>query len=158
MLRWHFSVLFSWISFAFERVFAEVIDMDVNSLYNSYWLKVNNYWRRRWELARPVKKQPEQWKKEILDAAKELFLSKGYEETAMIIPESCSLVIPLASRAFLIASPIGVKSKSKWLFLSSISSPPILWKSYPYILQRCGFQLNEVKFLTIGNIISCHKR
>ena len=36
MLRWHFSVLFSWISFAFERVFAEVIDMDVNSLYNSY--------------------------------------------------------------------------------------------------------------------------
>ena len=28
-------------------------------------------------------KQPEQWKKEILDAAKELFLSKGYEETAI---------------------------------------------------------------------------
>jgi hypothetical protein len=36
MLRRHFSVLFSWISFAFERVFAEMIDMDVNSLYNSY--------------------------------------------------------------------------------------------------------------------------
>ena len=34
-------------------------------------------------MARPVKKQPEQWKKEILDAAKALFLSKGYEETAI---------------------------------------------------------------------------
>ncbi len=34
-------------------------------------------------MARPVKKQPEQWKKEILDAAKELFFSKGYEETAI---------------------------------------------------------------------------
>ncbi len=34
-------------------------------------------------MARPVKKQPEQWKKEILDAAKVLFLSKGYEETAI---------------------------------------------------------------------------
>lgn len=34
-------------------------------------------------MARPVKKQPEQWKKEILDAAKELFLTKGYEETAV---------------------------------------------------------------------------
>ncbi len=34
-------------------------------------------------MARPVKKPPEQWKKEILDAAKELFLSKGYEETAV---------------------------------------------------------------------------
>ena len=34
-------------------------------------------------MARPVKKPPEQWKKEILDAAKELFLSKGYEETAI---------------------------------------------------------------------------
>lgn len=34
-------------------------------------------------MARPVKKTPEQWKKEILDAAKELFLSKGYEETAI---------------------------------------------------------------------------
>ena len=40
------------------------------------------------------------------------------------IPESYSLVIPLASRAFLIACPIGIKSKSKSLFLSSISSPP----------------------------------
>lgn len=34
-------------------------------------------------MARPVKKPPEQWKKEILDAAKQLFLSKGYEETAI---------------------------------------------------------------------------
>ncbi|MDE7269703.1 MAG: TetR/AcrR family transcriptional regulator [Acetatifactor sp.] len=34
-------------------------------------------------MARPVKKLPEQWKKEILNAAKELFLSKGYEETAI---------------------------------------------------------------------------
>ena len=34
-------------------------------------------------MARPVKKPPEQWKKEILNAAKELFLSKGYEETAV---------------------------------------------------------------------------
>ena len=34
-------------------------------------------------MARPVKKQPEQWKKEILAAAKELFLSKGFEETAI---------------------------------------------------------------------------
>ncbi len=36
MLRWHFSVLFLWDFFAFERVFAKVIDMAVNSLYNSY--------------------------------------------------------------------------------------------------------------------------
>lgn len=34
-------------------------------------------------MARPVKKTPEQWKREILEAAKELFLSKGYEETAV---------------------------------------------------------------------------
>ena len=34
-------------------------------------------------MARPVKKPPEQWKQEILEAAKELFLSKGYEETAV---------------------------------------------------------------------------
>ena len=34
-------------------------------------------------MARPVKTLPEQWKKEILNAAKELFLSKGYEETAI---------------------------------------------------------------------------
>ena len=39
--------------------------------------------REEYRLARPVKKQPEQWKREILDAAKELFLSKGYEETAV---------------------------------------------------------------------------
>ncbi len=34
-------------------------------------------------MARPVKKSPEQWKKEILDAAQKLFMSKGYEETAV---------------------------------------------------------------------------
>jgi AcrR family transcriptional regulator len=34
-------------------------------------------------LARPVKKPPEQWEREILDAAKELFLSKGYEDTSV---------------------------------------------------------------------------
>ncbi len=34
-------------------------------------------------MARPVKKQPEQWEKEILEAAKFLFLSKGYEETSV---------------------------------------------------------------------------
>lgn len=34
-------------------------------------------------MARPVKKKPEQWKKEILNAAQELFISKGYEETSV---------------------------------------------------------------------------
>ena len=34
-------------------------------------------------LARPVKKAPEQWKKEIMEAAKKLFLTRGYEETAI---------------------------------------------------------------------------
>lgn len=34
-------------------------------------------------MARPVKKTPEQWKKEILSAAQQLFLSKGYEETSV---------------------------------------------------------------------------
>lgn len=34
-------------------------------------------------MARPVKKQPEEWKREILNAAKSLFLSKGYEETSI---------------------------------------------------------------------------
>lgn len=34
-------------------------------------------------MARPVKKTPEQWKREILDAAQKLFLSKGYEETSV---------------------------------------------------------------------------
>lgn len=34
-------------------------------------------------MARPVKKQQEEWEKEILDAAKFLFLSKGYEETSV---------------------------------------------------------------------------
>jgi len=34
-------------------------------------------------LARPVKKPPEQWRNEILSAAKKLFLSKGYEETSI---------------------------------------------------------------------------
>ena len=36
MLWRHFSVLFLWDFFAFERVFAEVIDMEINSLYNNY--------------------------------------------------------------------------------------------------------------------------
>ena len=34
-------------------------------------------------MARPVKKTPEQWKKEILNAAQKLFISKGYEETSV---------------------------------------------------------------------------
>lgn len=34
-------------------------------------------------MARPVKKSPEQWRSEILNAAQNLFLSKGYEETAI---------------------------------------------------------------------------
>ncbi|MBD5520607.1 MAG: TetR/AcrR family transcriptional regulator [Lachnospiraceae bacterium] len=34
-------------------------------------------------MARPVKKTPEQWKKEILTAAQKLFISKGYEETSV---------------------------------------------------------------------------
>lgn len=34
-------------------------------------------------MARPVKKSPEEWKKEILEAAKSLFVSKGYEETSV---------------------------------------------------------------------------
>ena len=34
-------------------------------------------------MARPVKKMPEQWKKEILEAAQNLFISKGYEETSI---------------------------------------------------------------------------
>lgn len=34
-------------------------------------------------MARPVKKQPEQWKQEILDAAKTLFLTRGYEDTSI---------------------------------------------------------------------------
>lgn len=34
-------------------------------------------------MARPVKKKPDQWKREILSAAKELFLSKGYEDTSI---------------------------------------------------------------------------
>lgn len=34
-------------------------------------------------MARSVKKKPEQWKKEILNAAQELFIFKGYEETSV---------------------------------------------------------------------------
>lgn len=34
-------------------------------------------------MARPVKKTPEQWKKEILNVAQNLFVSKGYEETSI---------------------------------------------------------------------------
>ena len=33
-------------------------------------------------MARPVKKTPEQWKQEILNAAQNLFASKGYQETS----------------------------------------------------------------------------
>lgn len=34
-------------------------------------------------MARPIKKTPEQWKKEILNAAQKLFISKGYEQTSI---------------------------------------------------------------------------
>ncbi len=34
-------------------------------------------------MARPVKKTPDEWRKEILNAAQELFISKGYEETSI---------------------------------------------------------------------------
>lgn len=34
-------------------------------------------------MARPVKKPLEQWRKEILNAAQDLFISKGYEETSV---------------------------------------------------------------------------
>ena len=34
-------------------------------------------------MARPVKKSPDEWRKEILNAAQSLFISKGYEETAV---------------------------------------------------------------------------
>lgn len=34
-------------------------------------------------MTRPVKKQPEQWKDEILSAAQKLFTSKGYDETSI---------------------------------------------------------------------------
>ncbi|MCI8516985.1 MAG: TetR/AcrR family transcriptional regulator [Hungatella sp.] len=34
-------------------------------------------------MARPVKKTPDQWKEEILGAARQLFLLKGYEETSV---------------------------------------------------------------------------
>lgn len=34
-------------------------------------------------MARPVKKAPDEWKKEILNATQKLFASKGYEETSI---------------------------------------------------------------------------
>lgn len=34
-------------------------------------------------MARPVKKTPEQWKREILNAAQQLFLTKGYADTSV---------------------------------------------------------------------------
>lgn len=34
-------------------------------------------------MARPVKKTPEEWRKEILNAAQNLFIAKGYEETSI---------------------------------------------------------------------------
>ena len=74
-----------------------------------------------------------------------------------VVINNAGKVISFANRAFLIACPIGLKSKSKLLFLSSISSPPILWKSYPYILQRYNFLRNDVKSLNIGDLISCYK-
>lgn len=60
------------------------------------------------------------------------------------IRASCSLVIPCAVLAFLIARPIGVKSKSKSLFLSSISSPPCACKIVLYIFYR-----NEASYETV---------
>ena len=36
-----------------------------------------------WKLARPVKKTPDERRKEILSAAQKLFISKGYEETSI---------------------------------------------------------------------------
>ena len=41
-------------------------------------------------MARPVKKTPDEWRKEILNAAQNLFTSKGYEETS--IPDIMDLV------------------------------------------------------------------
>lgn len=34
-------------------------------------------------MARPVKKTPDEWRKEILNATRKLFVSKGYEETSI---------------------------------------------------------------------------
>ncbi len=34
-------------------------------------------------MARPVKRTPDEWRKEILNAAQNLFISKGYEETSI---------------------------------------------------------------------------
>ena len=34
-------------------------------------------------MARPVKKTPDEWRKEILDAAQKLFTSRGYEDTSI---------------------------------------------------------------------------
>lgn len=34
-------------------------------------------------MARPVKKTPDEWRKEILNATRKLFISKGYEETSI---------------------------------------------------------------------------
>jgi len=34
-------------------------------------------------MARPVKRTPDEWRKEILNAAQSLFISKGYEETSI---------------------------------------------------------------------------
>lgn len=53
---------------------SDKIVFDQQSLINSKGGK---------QMARPVKKTPEQWKKEILKAAQNLFVSKGYEETSI---------------------------------------------------------------------------
>lgn len=75
------------------------------------------------------------------------------------IYESCSLVIPLASRAFLIACPMGIKSKSKSLFLSSISSPPcsnIMLLFYctevRVLIKRCEISLYKRLYILLGEI------
>ncbi len=45
---------------------------------------VNNYdTKKEKPMARPNKKTPEQWKHEILQAAQQLFLSRGYEKTSV---------------------------------------------------------------------------
>lgn len=68
-----------------------------------------------------------------------------------MIRESSSLVIPFAVRAFLIACPIGVKSKSKSLFLASINSPPCI--NIIFLLY-----FTEMRVLIERSEIPCDKR
>lgn len=58
-------------------------------------------------MARPAKKPPEQWENEILDAAQNLFLSKGYEKPQFPIlcrqpagQQECSIAAIKARRNF----------------------------------------------------------